>query len=378
MAPDGPLRALSAPLPLPPIGPGAAFRLRWKRRRLLWRAFRARRALHPRTDRTALIRPGAILCFSVMRNEALRLPYFLAHYRALGVTHFLLVDNGSDDGTDRMLAAEPDVSLWTCTRGYRDARFGLDWIGWLLLRHGHGHWCLTVDADELLVYPGAPERDLEALIGDLEAEGRGAFGAVMLDLYPHGPLDAQTYRPGDDPTRILRGFDAGPWRAERQAPLGNLWLRGGTRARAFFAGRPSRAPTLNKIPLLRWSRRYAYVNSTHSLLPRRLNAAYDGPGDPRPCGVLLHSKFLPDAPSRARTEKARGEHFHDPAAFAAYYDAVARGGTLWHEGSLVYEGPAQLEALGLMSRGAAGAFGETGPSPRGRKGAPGGGPRAER
>ena len=83
----------------------------------------------------------------------IRLPHFLDYYRRLGVDHFLFVDNGSDDGTAEYLAAQPDVSLWATNHSYRLARFGVDWLGWLQWRYGHGHWCLTVDADELLVYP---------------------------------------------------------------------------------------------------------------------------------------------------------------------------------------------------------------------------------
>ena len=32
-------------------------------------------------------------------NEALRFPHFLEHYRALGVSHFIVVDNNSTDGS---------------------------------------------------------------------------------------------------------------------------------------------------------------------------------------------------------------------------------------------------------------------------------------
>ncbi|SLN17813.1 hypothetical protein ROJ8625_00578 [Roseivivax jejudonensis] len=330
-----------------------AFRLRWMRRRLLWRALRARHALTPVADRTRTIAPGVVLAFTVVRNEALRLPYFLSHYRALGVGHFLVVDNDndSDDDTRALLVDQPDVSLWHTTARYRAARFGLDWCGWLRMRHGHGRWCLTVDADELLVYPGCDRTDLPALTRWLDRQGLSGFGALMLDLYPAGPLDAVRYTPGQDPTEVLRHFDAGPYRSVRQRPMGNLWTQGGARERAFFADAPRRSPTLNKIPLMRWNRRHVYVNSTHSALPPRLNALYDGPGGMCPSGVLLHTKFLPDAPARAARERARGEHFHTPEMFADYYVSVEAAPTLHHAGSVRYTGPAQLAALGLATPG---------------------------
>ncbi|MEM9126291.1 MAG: glycosyltransferase family 2 protein, partial [Pseudomonadota bacterium] len=102
--------------------------MRWKRRRLLWRSFRSRHHLANRIDRTDQITPQDILAVSVMRNEVARLPYFLEYYRALGVDHFLVVDNGSDDGTTEVLADQPDLSFWTTDHSYRAARFGLDWL----------------------------------------------------------------------------------------------------------------------------------------------------------------------------------------------------------------------------------------------------------
>ena len=61
----------------------------------------------------------------------------------------------------------------------------------------------------------------------------------------------------------------------------------------FLPTDPRRAPTLNKVPLVRWQRGFAYVNSTHAILPRRLNAVFDETGGEMISGVLLHTKFLP-------------------------------------------------------------------------------------
>lgn len=337
--------------PLSPIGWADAYRLRWKRRRLLWRAFRSRRALTVLADRTAAIRPGQVLAVTTLRNEALRLPWFLNYYRTLGVGHFLMVNNGSDDGSVEMLAAQPDVSLWQTGASYRDARFGLDWMTWLQIRHAHGHWCLMVDVDELLIYAHHDRRDLHALTGWLERQGRNCFGAHMLDLYPKGPVAAQTHAPGEDPLDVLHWFDAAPYRAQRQQPLGNLWVQGGARERMFFADDPRRSPTLNKIPLIRWDRRYAYVNSCHSALPRQLNAAYGGPGDSAPSGVLLHTKFLPDIVSRSAEEKTRQQHFHTPADFDHYYDDLTASPDFWTPSSTRFTGWRQLHDLGLLSPG---------------------------
>ena len=328
-----------------------AYRLRLHRRRLLARALRKRRELCPVIDRSAQIAPGDILCFAVLRNEMTRLPHFTAHHRRLGVRHFLAVDNGSTDGTRDWLAAQPGISVWQTAHSYKRARFGMDWLNGLLMRHGHGHWCLTLDADECLIYPYHETRSLPALTAWLEGQGRTAFGALMLDLYPKGPLDAGTVTPGDDPFARLCWFDAGNYTITRKPDLHNLWIQGGVRARRFFAGDPRRAPTLSKIPLVRWHWRHAYLSSTHQLLPRRLNRVYDTDGGEAPSGILLHSKFLPEVVDRAAEERCRGEHFANSALLGSYYDSLTRAPDLWCPTSTRLGGWRQLEALGLMSRG---------------------------
>ncbi|VDC23478.1 glycosyltransferase family 2 protein [Pseudogemmobacter humi] len=339
----------------PPPETGAAnlwqaWRLRIRRRALIARAIRKRRELRRLTDRTAAIGKGAILCAMVVRNEAARLPYFLDHHRRLGVDHFLIVDNASHDGTAALLRDQPDISLWSTAASYRRSRFGLDWLNWILLRHGHGHWCLVLDADELLVYPYHDTRPLPALTGWLDSQGLPAMPAMMLELYPEGRLGEGSYRPGEDPTALLPWFDSGNYVAQIQPRLQSLWIQGGPRARAFFADEPRRAPTLNKLPLVKWHWRYAWLNSTHSLLPARLNRVWDDAGE-RTSGVLLHTKFLPEVLEKSAEEKTRRQHFADPARFGPYYDGLLSAPVLKCPQSQRYRGWRQLEALGLMSRG---------------------------
>lgn len=328
-----------------------AYRLRWQRRRLLLRAVRRRRQLAPVRDRTTAIAPGAILCFCTLRNEAVRLPWWLDHYRRLGVTHFLIVDNDSTDGSAALLSDQPDVSLWHTGAGYKQSRFGVDWLTWLMIRHGHGHWCLTVDADELFIYPHHDTRPLPALTGWLERSGRDSLSAMMLDLYPRGPVASQDYAAGTDPLAAIPWFDRGNYMIRRQEPMGQLWIQGGPRARVFFSADPRRAPTMSKTPLVRWNRRYAYVTSTHALLPRRLNRVYDESGGELTSGILLHTKFLNTIVGKSVEEKRRQQHFENSTLYQSYYDSLIANPDLWCAQSSRFEGWRQLEAMGLMSRG---------------------------
>lgn len=327
-----------------------AYRLRLERKRLGLRARRKAWDLAAVRDRTDRICAGQIIAASVLRNEMIRLPYFLEYYRRLGVGHFLLVDNGSDDGTGDYLARQRDVSLWRTDRSYRRARYGVDWLNALAARHAHGHWLLTVDADEFLVYPFCDTRPLAALTDWLDVSEMRSLGAMLLDMYPRGRLDAEPYVAGQNPFEIAEWFDAGNYTVSLNHRFRNLWIQGGPRARAYFSDAPNEAPALNKIPLVRWDRSYAYVSSTHMLLPRKLNKVYDRAGGERISGLLLHAKFLDTFQDGAAVEADRAEHFRAGAEYRAYADAPDDR-VLWCSRSERYLNWRQLEIMGLMSKG---------------------------
>lgn len=325
--------------------------MRLRRKRAQIRAWRKHFAVKPVRDRTGQIKPGDILLFSTFRNENVRLPYFLQYYRKLGVSHFLMVDNDSDDGGREFLTGQPDVSLWTTKASYKRSRFGVDWLNWLQRKYGDGHWTLVVDPDELFVYPFCDTRPVRALTDWLDSSGIRSFGAMLLDMYPKGRIDAVTYRPGQDPVEIAAWFDPGNYMIRRNPGYWNLWIQGGPRARVFFPDRPKKAPALNKIPLVKWDRRYAYVSSTHTLLPRGLNLTYDQWGGEKASGVLLHTKFLDTLPAKAEEELKRRQHYSGSVEYKAYAENIHRNPELWCNWSEKYINWRQLEILGLMSKG---------------------------
>lgn len=315
------------------------------------RALRKRRELISIANRTGKICPDQVLLFATLRNERTRLPYFLKYYRKLGVEHFLFVDNGSEDGTDTYLAGQPDVSLWRTGHSYRRSRFGMDWLNGLLRLYGHGHWVLVVDADEFFVYPFSDTRPIQALTDWLDASAIRSFGTLLLDMYPRGAVQAQPYHEGMNPFEIASWFDSGNYIFTRNPLYYNLWIRGGPRARLFFRDQPENAPALNKIPLVKWHRSYAYANSTHMLLPRGLNLVYDEQGGEKASGVLMHAKFLDRFIGDSTLEVARGEHFADSREYKAYVARMHEDPMLWCKWSEQYVNWRQLEILGLMSKG---------------------------
>lgn len=315
------------------------------------RALLKARELSAVSNRTDQIKRDDILLFCTFRNEDVRLPYFLNYYRELGINHFILVDNNSDDDGATYVAQQPDVSLWTTKAGYGDARYGVDWLTYLQGKYAHGHWALTVDVDEFFVYPFCDTRPIRALADWLDASEVRSFGAMLLDMYPKGPVSGAVYTRGQDPLTVANWFDAGNYIMKRNKLLRNLWIQGGPRARMFFANKPKQAPALNKIPFVKWRKPYAYVSSTHMMLPRGLNLVYDQQGGEKTSGILLHAKFLNTFSERAPQEVARAEHYGNAQEYKSYADRQYADPDLWSQWSEQYINWRQLEILGLMSKG---------------------------
>jgi hypothetical protein len=62
--------------------------------------------------------------------------------------------------------------------------------------HGDQHWCLYVDVDEALVFPGIEHTTLPPLAGYMEESGFEALPAFMIDMFADedsapaaGPVD---------------------------------------------------------------------------------------------------------------------------------------------------------------------------------------------
>ncbi len=327
------------------------YRLRLRRKRLRLRAFRKRRELRAVNDRTAGLGANDILLVAVLRNERVRLPYFLRYYRDLGINHFFMVDNASDDGSREYLAAQKDVSLWSTKTSYKASRYGADWINWLLMRHAKGRWILAVDVDEFFIYPFCDTRPIRALTDWLDTYSVRSFPAMVVDMYPKGPVDAEPYREGKNPFEIASYFDSGNYMISKNPSFGNLWIQGGPRARTMFADAPREAPSLNKIPLVKWHWSYCFASSTHMLLPRGLNLVYDEWGGEKASGCLLHAKFLSTLKHKVEEELERREHFAGSREYIAYAETLKAEGDLWCKWSEKYINWRQLEILGLMSKG---------------------------
>lgn len=309
---------------------------------------RAWRALRCLSDRTASIGAGDVLLFCCLRNEMDRLPYFCAYYRSLGVNHFLFIDNGSTDDFARWAKPQGDISVWYTEESYKDANFGMEWCNSLLSKYGTGHLCVTVDPDEFLVYPFCTTRSLPQLGQHLRDSRKDTMSALMLDMYSDTPLREAHLAEGQSPLTACPFFDRDGYIQNKSYHQG-IFVQGGPRMRVHNRETPSLAPALNKLPVVWWQKQYRYESSMHNLTPRHLNRP-NSKAAISTTGCLLHFKFVASLAGKIDEEKARKQHYGNSREYEKYgekSDHILYDPDI----SLRYEGPEQLMALGLMTRG---------------------------
>jgi len=276
-----------------------------------------------------------------MRNEMLRLPAYLEHYRRLGAVRFIILENQSTDCTREFLAAQDDVDLYTSAGAFIGKA---PWLDHLLRKHGCGRWCIVADADELLIFPSWPNMSLPSLCCYLEKVGANAVHAILLDLYPDLPLGELDYSPGDDYFKRDWYFDAFEtlYKTPRHFHLGtglDYRFHGGVRERLFGI-----SVCCTKFPLLRYEKGMYLTDGQHYLECGRFAELR---------AVVCHFKYLQDFDAHAHEEVERKQHIGAGPEYQAYTETLSREGRGFRikgDASVHLKDCAQLEKLGFMIR----------------------------
>ncbi|MGE0668762.1 MAG: glycosyltransferase family 2 protein [Sphingomonadales bacterium] len=316
-------------------------------------ALRRRWAARRAAGDLVLIRDGPqprrsdIVCIAAVRNEILRLPDFFRHYRRLGVDRFIFIDNGSTDGSREFLLDQPGVELHATNAAFGRAHGSATWRQALLRRRASGCWGLSVDVDEHLVYDGCERHGLADLAGRLERAGRASLPAMMLDMYPDGPLDEAVPAPDRSLVEICPLFDGEGYMSPADRPLyvgpRIRWFIGGPRRRLFAGNGQSAGGEAGKTPFARWDLDTTLL-SPHALHPSRLNLG-------TPTGVLLHFKLMADLLGRTETAVREGQYFGNSIAYRRMLPSLReapRLSAVW-EGSRRYESSRSLVQAGYMT-----------------------------
>lgn len=280
-----------------------------------------------------------LLVFACLRNEEDRLPFFLDYYRRHGVKWFFIVDNDSTDGSAAFLNAQPDVVYFHTSQSYVESRAGRYWTTELAEHYGRGRWCLTLDVDELLAFPGCENVTIAELTRHLDSRGFEALFCVFLDMYSDRPLSQTVYTPGTPFTEICDHFEIDTYelRSPRHFPYAQIF--GGPRQRQFWdGGGKGRGPSMRKTPLVKWRKGFSYLHSTHSMTPLRVADM---------TGALLHFKFFSSFRDLVAKEVVRGDRMQ-MEDYRKYAESLSREDPCFmNPASRRYE-----DSLSLVSAGA--------------------------
>ena len=242
---------------------------------------------------------NAILAFVCLRNEAQRLPYFLEYYQKLGVSHFFIIDNQSDDDSAKIIDEHPLSTRFFADGSYKGSAAGRLWMEELANHYGINHWCFTVDVDELFVYPFMESTPLNSLIDSLNEERAEGMMSVFLDMYSDKPLSETNYQPGTDFLDTCPFYEVSTYSLSPAALPPYLSVTGGPRWRSLWDRKKvNSGPMMKKVPLVKWQEGFFYNYSTHSHFPLKLSNT---------TAVLQHFKFFSFFSELAQKEALRGD-----------------------------------------------------------------------
>lgn len=151
------------------------------------------------------VAPDDVVLLAPVQNGAYYLDAFFAHYRAMGVKHFVFLDNGSTDDTLDRIRAEPGTVIDHCPLPL--GRYEHLIRGYLAQTYGRDRWCLYVDMDEVLDFEGREAHGIQALTRYMASQGHTAMMAQMLEMFPKAPLAEVAALPFDKAQEAFSYYD---------------------------------------------------------------------------------------------------------------------------------------------------------------------------
>ena len=133
---------------------------------------------------------ASIALCGIVKDEIHGIVEWLAHYKALGFTDFLIYDNESTDGTEKILQALDDAGElvhleWPHDMGHRPQRLAYEHAR----LHADVDWLAFFDADEFLALRA--DSGIDMFLGRFDAD----VGAIAFNWTVFGSGGQKDYRP---------------------------------------------------------------------------------------------------------------------------------------------------------------------------------------
>ena len=284
-----------------------------------------------------------IRLFAIMRNESLRLPYFLKYYKNLHINRFFIIDNDSTDNSVDIALSYENVHVFNTNEPYQKHWY---WMEYLLEKYGKNHWCVVVDIDEIFYFPHAEILSISHLCDFLENMGSTAVRSLLLDTYSDQSVQNTVYVAGQNPLNSVPYFDIEHYEVKfpyfdrfRWEVFESTHFTGGMRERVF--GKNTPITSLNKFPL--------FKNTSGTYLGQGMHAI-NGSKMSNLQGVVFHTKFMQDFIQEAKEESTREQHFNNASDYKAYQKKIECTPDLClaNSNSIRFRDSEQLVELGLM------------------------------
>lgn len=249
-----------------------------------------------------------VIALIVVRNGGYFIEEFLRHYRSLGVRHFVFLDNGSDDGTDAILAHEDDVSVWKCDLPF--GTFDLLMRRWLLGTFARDRWALQVDIDEFFDFPLRGFASVDDLADYNDERGFRAVRSLMVDLFPRCDIRQAGSMSPSEMRRQHRFVDWSDIECinAQVTDRSERCYRGGIRRKIFGGGND--LFYLTKHPFIRCDDPESYTHHQANVPIADFN------------GIVEHYKFAGDFAGYVEDCVNRNAHWNDSIEYRAYASAL--------------------------------------------------------
>lgn len=281
----------------------------------------------------------SIIVICVIRDEELLIPAFLNHYKKLSATHFIFIDNGSEDGSLDYLnakAAEFNIQIWQTKESYAENMYGVAWVNRILNLQCKNKWCLVVDIDEfILLKDGKTIKDIRDSMIDSDAN---ILQTLLIDFYPKNFSNSH-YKQHDNPFSHSSCFDKLSSNSVfiQQALDNSTGIKGGLRHRILG---DSTKPDNNSVCLTKKSFFKYDFHKTHHLevgmhwiLPNEFEDwdSYDGWNDSNKflnffndIIIFAHFKFIkPDLKSFIQQRIDRNQDWNNSCEYKKYIDSLS-------------------------------------------------------